>query len=153
MAADAGRGVSLRGALPVGRTRMTSETRTDSSSIDPRPLVDTQRVLLSAQALFARKWCPVILHRLLVDGPVGFNDLERSVDDISGKMLSESLAHLEDEGLVDRRLVSERPVRVEYAPTERGEALAPAIRTLLGWGREHVTDATREVSRPSGGYR
>lgn len=143
----------MNGQVPVDRTTMTSETRSEGPPIEPRPLVDTQRVLLSARAVFARKWCPVILHRLLVDGATGFNDLERSVDDISGKMLSESLAHLEDLDLVDRELVSEQPVRVEYAPTERGEALAPAITTLLGWGREHVADATREVSRPSGGYR
>jgi DNA-binding HxlR family transcriptional regulator len=128
---------------------MSSETRSDDGPVDPRPLVDTNEVLLSAQAVFGRKWNPIILHRLLVEGPLRFNDLQRAVGDVSGKVLSESLDHLEELGVVDREIVSDRPVRVEYAATERGEALAPAVSSLVAWGRDHVADAEREVAGPS----
>jgi len=128
---------------------MSYDTRSNDASVDPRPLVDTNEVLLSAQAVFGRKWNPIILHRLLVEGPLRFNDLQRSVGDVSAKVLSESLEHLEELGVVDRELVSDRPVQVEYATTERGEALAPAVSSLVAWGREHVADAEREVAGPS----
>ncbi len=128
---------------------MRSDTRAEDGPVERRPLLDTNRVLLSAQEVLGRKWNPIILHRLLVEGPMRFNDLQRSVGDVSAKVLSESLDHLEETGVVDRRLVSERPVRVEYATTDRGAALAPAITTLVRWGRDHVPDAEREVTGPS----
>jgi DNA-binding HxlR family transcriptional regulator len=128
---------------------MSYDTRSDEGAVDPRPLVDTNEVLLSAQEVFGRKWTPIILHRLLVEGPLRFNDLQRSVGDVSGKVLSESLDHLEEVGVVDRRTVGDGPVQVEYATTERGEALAPAVSSLVAWGREHVADAERAVAGPS----
>jgi len=128
---------------------MSLDTGTETRSIDSSPLVDTQTVLLAAQEVFGRKWNPIILHRLLVGGPMRFNELQRSIDDISGKMLSKSLEHLEDQEVVDRRIVSERPVQVEYTLTDRGAALAPAIRTFVGWGREYLPDVERAVAGPS----
>jgi len=104
---------------------------TPSVGEDSRPLMTTAQVL-------GRKWHPVIVHELLETGPCGFNDLRASIDDISGKMLSESLKDLEERGLVDREVVSDRPFRVVYDLTARGEALAPVIRAMVSWGSEHL---------------
>ena len=96
----------------------------------------------TTSSLIGKKWHPVIVHRLLDHGPSGFNELERHVDGISSKVLSESLDDLEAKGLVDRRLVSEQPVRVQYSLTDLGASLRPVIEAMAEWGTEHLTDPT-----------
>jgi DNA-binding HxlR family transcriptional regulator len=96
----------------------------------------------STSSLIGKKWHPVIIHRLLEHGPSGFNELERHVDGISSKVLSESLDDLEENGLVHRELVSEKPVRVQYSLTDRGASLRPVIEAMRDWGQEHLTDPT-----------
>ncbi|WP_424017509.1 winged helix-turn-helix transcriptional regulator [Halorientalis pallida] len=86
-----------------------------------------------------RKWHPVVVARLLDDGPMGFATLAESIAEVSNTVLSDSLEDLEDSGVVDRRIVSERPLRVEYALTPRGESLEPVIDAMAAWGRsEHA---------------
>ncbi|MUV89940.1 transcriptional regulator [Halapricum sp. CBA1109] len=91
--------------------------------------------------LIGRKWHPVIVARLLKHGPSGFNALKEDVDGISSKVLSDSLSDLEESGLVDRNIVSEKPFRVEYVLTERGQALEPVIESMRDWGEEHLLPA------------
>lgn len=96
----------------------------------------------TTSSLIGKKWHPVIIHRLLEHGPSGFNELERHVDGISSKVLSESLDDLAENGLVDRELVSEKPVRVQYSLTDLGASLRPVIGAMRDWGNEHLTDPT-----------
>jgi len=88
--------------------------------------------------LIGRKWHPVIVHRLLESGPMGFNDLESEVDGISSKVLSDSLDDLEEAKLVDRTIISEKPFRVEYSLTERGADLESVIEAMAEWGETHL---------------
>ncbi|MEF8774798.1 MAG: helix-turn-helix domain-containing protein [Halobacteriales archaeon] len=97
--------------------------------------------ITSTATLIGKKWHPVIVHRLLVGGPQGFNELKESVDGISSKVLSDSLEDLEEKRLVDREVISDRPFRVEYSLTERGESLEPVIVAMRDWGQKHLTDA------------
>lgn len=53
-------------------------------------------------------------------------------------MLSESLHDLEAKGLVERVVVSGKPIHVEYSLTDHGRSLAPVIEALEAWGREHL---------------
>jgi DNA-binding HxlR family transcriptional regulator len=53
-------------------------------------------------------------------------------------MLSERLQELEDEGLVDRTVLPETPVRVEYSLTRKGRALAAPISALAEWAEKYV---------------
>jgi DNA-binding HxlR family transcriptional regulator len=94
--------------------------------------------------LIGRKWHPVIVHRLLEKGPLGFNTLESEVDGISSKVLSDSLDDLEEAKLVDREIVSEKPFRVAYSLTERGEDLEDVIEAMAEWGRTHLVPADEE---------
>ena len=57
-------------------------------------------------------------------------------------MLSESLEDLAVNGLVNRELVSEKPVRVQYSLTDLGASLRPVIGAMRDWGNEHLTDPT-----------
>ena len=96
--------------------------------------------ITATATVIGKKWHPVIVHRLF-DEPQGFNDLKRSVDGISSKVLSDSLEELEEYGLVEREVVSEKPFRVRYSLTERGRSLQPVIESMREWGQTHLAPA------------
>jgi DNA-binding HxlR family transcriptional regulator len=127
---------------------MSSETesgfdRTGDARGPSGPLfTGVEEALLSMQGIVGRKWQPIIVYHLLEDGPLGFSAVKDDVGGISSKMLSESLDDLEAAGLIDRTLLSDQPVRVEYALTERGASLEPLITEMVNWGAEH--DVTTE---------
>lgn len=94
--------------------------------------------------LIGKKWHPVIIHRLLEIEPVGFNALKEEVDGISSKVLSESLDDLQDKGLVDREIVSEKPVRVKYTLTDSGRELKPVIDEMKKWAVQNLSESEEE---------
>ncbi|MGM0398926.1 MAG: winged helix-turn-helix transcriptional regulator [Halobacteriota archaeon] len=90
--------------------------------------------------LLCKKWHPVIIHRLLNEGPMGFNELKEAVDGISSKVLSDNLDDLEEYTLVNREVVSEKPFRVAYSLTPRGESTQGIIDEMQTWGTENLTE-------------
>lgn len=102
--------------------------------------------ITATASLVGKKWHPVIIHRLLANGPLGFNALQEEVDGISSKVLSESLGDLEDKRIVSRTIVSEKPVRVEYALTDLGQSLEPVVHALQNWGEEHLDPVEEEAA-------
>ena len=102
--------------------------------------------ITATASLVGKKWHPVIIHRLLAEGPLGFNDLQAEVDGISSKVLSESLDDLTEKRIVSRTIVSEKPVRVEYALTDLGESLEPVVMSLAEWGNEYLDPVEEEAS-------
>ena len=72
-----------------------------------------------------------------------FNQLQRSIGDVSQKMLTQQLRELERDGLVKRTQYQEIPPRVEYECTELADSLKPIFSTLEGWGREHKDTISR----------
>lgn len=97
----------------------------------------SQAALRTATRVVGRKWHPVVVHRILAAGPLGFNELKRDLDPISGKVLSECLSDLTDWGLVEREVIEDRPVRVSYSATPAGRDLRPVLAAMADWGREH----------------
>ncbi|MFD1585747.1 winged helix-turn-helix transcriptional regulator [Halorientalis brevis] len=97
-------------------------------------------------SLIGKKWHPVIVDRLLTNGPLGFNALKEAVDGISSKVLSDSLEDLEERGIVTREVISEKPFRVEYDLTERGRDLGPVIDAMRTWGKAHLVPADERES-------
>lgn len=102
--------------------------------------------ITATASLVGKKWHPVIIHRLLRDGALGFNELQEEVDGISSKVLSESLDDLEEKRLVNRDVVNEKPVRVQYSLTELGESLEPVVRSLAEWGQQHLEPVEDETA-------
>jgi len=74
------------------------------------------------------------LIRDLADGSSRFCELERSLEGISPRTLSLRLRALEADGIVERHTYPEVPPRVEYALTEKGEALVPLIDDMRRYG-------------------
>jgi len=87
-----------------------------------------------AVELIGKRWTGAILF-VLMDGPLRFSEVKLLVPDLSDRLLSERMKELEAEGIVERHVIDDMPVRVEYALTAKGEALEPAVRALKGWAR------------------
>ncbi|WP_135304652.1 winged helix-turn-helix transcriptional regulator [Haloarcula amylovorans] len=96
--------------------------------------------ITTTATLVGKKWHPVIVHRLLDSGPSGFNELKDDVDGISSKVLSDSLADLQEKGLVAREVINEQPFRVHYSLTDHGASLEPVITAMAEWGTEHLRE-------------
>ena len=76
--------------------------------------------------LIGNKWKLLILRNLLVR-PWRFNELMKSLDGISQKVLTESLRSMESDGIITRTVYPEVPPRVEYALSELGESMRPIL--------------------------
>ena len=92
-----------------------------------------------AVELIGGRWTGAVI-QLLLNGRMRFAELRDAIPDISDRMLSERLRELETEGIVDRIVVPETPVRVEYELTEKGRALEQALASLGRWGERWVAD-------------
>lgn len=91
-----------------------------------------------AVELIGRRWTGAIIF-VLLRGSARFAALRASIPEITDRMLSERLRELEQEGIVERSVVPETPVRVEYALTEKGRALAAAVDALGAWAHDWLT--------------
>ena len=72
---------------------------------------------------------------MLQCGPMRFSQIAQAVPALSDRLLSERMKELEAEGIVERRVIDDMPVRVEYCLTSKGRALEPAVRSLKLWAR------------------
>jgi DNA-binding HxlR family transcriptional regulator len=105
-----------------------------------------------ASELIGRRWTGAIIF-VLLKTRCRFATLRAAIPDITDRMLSERLQELEQEGIVDRTVVPEIPVRVEYALTKKGRALADAIDAIAGWAEkwidlEPARDAQEKRAQP-----
>lgn len=87
--------------------------------------------------LIGRRWTGAIVY-LLLRKRCRFATLRDAIPDITDRMLSERLQELEQEGIVDRTVVPETPVRVEYALTKKGRALASAVDAMASWAERWI---------------
>lgn len=90
-----------------------------------------------AVELIGGRWTGAIIQTLL-RGPTRYATIRATIPDISDRMLSDRLRILEAEGLVERRVVPETPVRVEYELTKKGSSLEGALSAISKWADRWV---------------
>ena len=86
--------------------------------------------------LISSKW-KVLIVRDLLASTKRFGELQRSVGNVSQKVLTAQLREMEEDGLVDRKVYPEVPPRVEYSLTELGRSLEPVLSALWNWGEAY----------------
>ena len=91
--------------------------------------------------LIVSKWKLLILRNLL-ERPWRFNELQKSLDGISQKVLTDSLRSMEADGIITRTVFPEVPPRVEYALSDLGETMRPILNSMKAWGENYKN--TRE---------
>lgn len=86
-----------------------------------------------ALKLLEGRWKLIILFHLFGGRTLRFSDLERAIPGVSQKMLIQQLRQMEQDGIVTRTVHHQVPPKVEYALTDWGQALCPALDALLTW--------------------
>ncbi|MFG1808220.1 winged helix-turn-helix transcriptional regulator [Streptomyces sp. NPDC049040] len=118
-------------------TRTAAQHRAEASSTYDAYLAECPaRQLLDR---ISDKWVSLAVNAL-ADGPQRYSELQRRLASVSQKMLTQTLRHLERDGLVSRTVTPAVPVRVEYALTPLGCSLLPVMRAIKGWAEEHMDE-------------
>lgn len=89
--------------------------------------------------LLGDKWTLLVI-ALLARRPYHYNELHRSIEDISRRMLTRTLRTLEADGLVDRAVHPTVPPTVRYSLTPLGETLLDPLSAIAVWAVDHAGD-------------
>lgn len=132
------------GYRPSPHPRKTGPTRQDLEMIDRTR---------AARDLLSSKWKVDLLY-LLARGVHRYSRLYDNLRGASKKMLTDSLRGLERDGIVERSVYAEVPVRVEYSLTALGWSATELLMVLADWAEEHLADVEqarlryKDPSRP-----
>lgn len=94
-----------------------------------------------AMTVIGSKWRAVILWHIIKASPVRYGELKQMVPGISHKVFTEELKHLEADHLISRTAYPTIPPKVEYAVTDLGLTLKPALEELCSWGKRFTENA------------
>jgi DNA-binding HxlR family transcriptional regulator len=103
-----------------------SDCTDTNSSLQDCSVAKTVRIIGS-------KWTMHIIHHLF-DGTRRFGELQRYLETISPKTLSQRLTELERDGIIKRKVFAEVPLHVEYTLTEKGRSLKGIFDQMTQWG-------------------
>ncbi|WP_151733950.1 winged helix-turn-helix transcriptional regulator ['Paenibacillus yunnanensis' Narsing Rao et al. 2020] len=87
--------------------------------------------------VLSKRWVALIVF-VLMQGPRRFGEIEGCLKSLSGKVLSDRLKEMEQEGIIQRTVYPETPVRIEYSLTDKGNALAPILGEISNWSSEWI---------------
>ncbi|HYU72167.1 MAG TPA: winged helix-turn-helix transcriptional regulator [Ktedonobacteraceae bacterium] len=107
-----------------------------------------------AAQLLGKRWTGLLLD-VLLEGPRRFCELTSLVEGLSDRVLSDRLRELETEGVVQRVVYPQIPVRVEYQLTEKGRALKPVVDAIHTWAQQWIPLPDQPVTSTNdqaGGY-
>jgi DNA-binding HxlR family transcriptional regulator len=90
----------------------------------------------------ADKWTTLVIGAL-EQGPRRFSELQRRIDGISQKMLTQTLRELERDGLVRRTVFAEVPPRVEYVLSDLGRTICEPIAAIRSWAQNHIAEVSQ----------
>lgn len=82
------------------------------------------------------KWKPLILF-LVSNKTMRFSEIQRGIEGITQKMLTQQLRELEADKLISRKVYPEVPPKVEYTITKQGTSLIPVLKSMAEWGKSH----------------
>jgi DNA-binding HxlR family transcriptional regulator len=87
--------------------------------------------------LLGKRWTGLILDTMM-EGPQRFCEMTAIVEGLSDRVLSDRLRELESEGVVERVVYPQIPVRVEYRLTEKGRDLRPVVQAIHDWAEQWI---------------
>ena len=87
--------------------------------------------------LLGKRWTGLILDSLM-QGPRRFCELTATVEGLSDRVLSDRLRELEHEGVIERVVYPQIPVRVEYRLTDKGHDLKPVVEAIHHWAEQWI---------------
>ncbi len=100
--------------------------------------------LKSTSKILGHKWVPVIAYHIYDNKEIRFSELKEKVGGITNKTLSNNLERMEEQGIIDRNVEDEKPVKITYSLTGFGEKLVPLVKEMISWGEENLRACDRE---------
>jgi DNA-binding HxlR family transcriptional regulator len=94
----------------------------------------------------ADKWTALVI-QILARGTMRYAELQRTIGDISQKMLTQTLRSLERDGLVQRKVHPVIPPKVEYSLTRLGRTLIEPLHALCRWSEKHLGELQANRAR------
>jgi len=94
-----------------------------------------------AVELIGRRWTGAII-RAMLNGAKHFSELTTTIPGLSDRLVSVRLKELEAEGIVERVVIPDKPVRIEYLLTQKGKALDTVVEAVDSWAEEWVPNGT-----------
>jgi DNA-binding HxlR family transcriptional regulator len=79
--------------------------------------------------LLSGKWKPEIF-RLAVEAPLRFSSLLRQIEGANKQTLAVALRELEEINLIEKIIIKQKPLHIEYNLTEKGKSLIPIFKQL-----------------------
>ncbi len=113
----------------INKSAKSSRIAVLPSCAEPCPIERGMRII-------GGKWKGSILWHLK-DGPVRFNELARQLGGATRKMVTTRLKELEEQGLISRQVLSDRPIAVAYEITDFGRSALVILEQLKDWAEEH----------------
>ena len=100
------------------------------------PMTDKIKYVQDTLYVISGKWkLPILM--AMYDGCNRFRDLQRSVPNITTRVLSKELKDLEMNKLIVRTVVDDYPVSITYSVTPYSFTLKPMVDEMIRWGRQH----------------
>lgn len=125
-------------------TRTAEQRRTEERAVYDAFMAacPTRQVM----ATVGGKWAGLLVNALAA-GPRRHGELRAVIAGVSQKMLTQTLRELERDGLVERTVTAQVPVRVDYELTPLGRTLVPVLRALKDWSETHIEEILDARSR------
>ncbi len=122
--------------------------KSHQSDVVDKNIYESECPVIYALDIVGQKWKLPILWYLYKKESTRYNELKRRVNGITNMMLTKSLQELELHQLITRTQYYTVPPRVEYALTQRGQALIPALNALYDWGVDQLDLDKKRKNQP-----
>lgn len=95
--------------------------------------------------IVGKKFTVLIIRNMLYSGQTRFNQFLDSIEGINPKTLSVRLREMEKDGLIERKVYPQTPIRIEYSLTEKGKALQPILEQMGNFSMQYCcTDVFKD---------
>lgn len=98
--------------------------------------------------IMGKKFTVLILRNMIYLNHTRFNKLLDSIEEINAKTLSSRLKEMEKDGLIERKIYHESPVRIEYYMTEKGMALSPVLEQMAAFSMKYCAKDIFKDKKP-----
>lgn len=98
--------------------------------------------------IMGKKFTVLILRNMMYLNQTRFNKLLDSIEEINAKILSTRLKEMEKDGLIERKIYHESPIRIEYYMTEKGMALAPVLEQMAAFSMKYCAKDIFKDKKP-----
>ncbi len=87
--------------------------------------------------LIGNKWTLLIIRELVMaDGPLRYNEIAKALKKISSRTLAAKLKNLVNYGIIEKNIIDDSPIRVEYSLTEKGKELYKVTQPMAEWSEK-----------------